>query len=152
MRRGEGHRHVEVGRARGERSLEDRHHETGVDGVQDRVAAVGGGELGDGRGVARIDARGGEAAVAVPVDDGRRSALVVVGEDDVLEKSRRATIGANADPTPPLPTTRILMAAECSRRLNHRSVPSQESDRRRAWARRLLRPVLQAAPMMHRVP
>src|SRR5688572_1527729 len=36
-------------------------------------------------------------------------------------KSRRATIGANADPTPPDPTTRILMGAECSRRPHGRS-------------------------------
>ena len=84
MRLRERHRHVEVRRARREGALEHRHHEAGIDRVQDRVAPVGGGKLGDGLGLVRIHARGGETAVAVPVDDAPRAPLIVVGEDDVL--------------------------------------------------------------------
>ena len=84
MRLGERHGHVHVGGTRREGAFEHRHHEARVDRVQDHIAPVGSGELGDGRGVTRVDARGGEAAVAVAVDDMLGLSFVVIGEYDVL--------------------------------------------------------------------
>ena len=82
--RRERHRHVEIRDAGVERGREERRVEARVASVEHRVGLLGAQQLGDGRGVGRVDLRRGEAVVD------RRRALrareIDVGENEALDE------------------------------------------------------------------
>ena len=111
VRLGERHRHVEVRDARLEARVEDRHVEDRVDAVQHRV----GPRLADQpRATPSVLEASIRCALNRPssssLDERLRAGGVVVGERAVIEERRRRAMPANAEPTPPVPTTRILTA------------------------------------------
>ena len=97
----ERQRQVEVGTARLEGGGEDGRIEARLDRVQDRVRALGPGELRDPHGVRGVDLCGAEPGVALTVDHCLRTSAVDVGEDDPLEDvaSPRRRRDGGADPS-----------------------------------------------------
>jgi hypothetical protein len=85
VRRRQAHRHVEVGRAGGQRTVEDRHDEARVDGVEHVGDAV---RLDEPATASAREASTWAASTRVGdlVDERLRARRVVVGDDELLEE------------------------------------------------------------------
>jgi hypothetical protein len=100
MRARQRHRHVEVGAARRPRRGEDRRVQARVAGVEDRVGALGAGELDDRGLVARVQCDGPVAGIRV-ADDRRSGAVAVdVGEHQAVEEVAAARDGGDSGADP----------------------------------------------------
>ena len=86
MRSGQRHRHVHVAGAATRRSVEDRHHEPWVRGVEHPVDVVAGDAGGHGIGIAGVELIRGEATVAGPPRRRLGARGVDVGHDHRLEE------------------------------------------------------------------
>ena len=110
MRLRERHRHVEVRHAGLEARVEDRGVEARVDGVEDGVGARHSRSTRRSRPRSTRRRRRREAAVVELGDDRGRTRGVESASATVLEERSPLRDRAKAEPTPPVPTTRIRTA------------------------------------------
>ena len=82
----QAHRHIQIVGAAGQCAVEDRHHETGVDGIDHMGDGVLTDEIGDRLFRTCVDADGAEARVVDRVGRLLGLGLVIVGNHDLLEE------------------------------------------------------------------
>jgi hypothetical protein len=100
MRARQRHRHVQVGAARRPRRGEDRRVQARVAGVEDRVGALGAGEVDDGGLVARVQRDGPVPGIRMAGDRRPGTVALDVGEHQAVEEVAAARDGGDRGAAP----------------------------------------------------